>query len=142
MILDRAAIEALLPHRDPFLLVDRVVELEVGVRAVAEHDVTADAYWVPGHFPAEAVMPGVLIAEAMAQTAALAFLAGDGGNAGKAVYLVGYDRLRFRKPVRPGSVLRLDARLQDVRRRMATFDADAFVDGERVANGTLIATVP
>ena len=145
MILDRAAIEALLPHRDPFLLVDRVVELVAGERAVAEHDVTDQAFWVPGHFPAEAVMPGVLIAEAMAQTAALAYLAqvepGPDGAVG-AIYLVGYDKLRFRRPVRPGCVLRLEARLQGVRRRMATFDADAFVDDQRVANGTLIATVP
>lgn len=145
MILDRAGIEALLPHRDPFLFVDRVVELDAGERAVAEHDVLATASWVPGHFPADAVMPGVLIAEAMAQTAALAYLAGgEPGPDGAvgAIYLVGYDKLRFRKPVRPGSVLRLEARLQGVRRRMATFEADAFVGEDRVANGTLIATVP
>lgn len=141
MELDRAAIEGLLPHRDPFLLVDRGHIVAAGQQARAEHDVRSDAFWVPGHFPAEAVMPGVLIAEAMAQTAALAYLSGADGSEGSVVFLVGYDKLRFRQPVRPGTVLCLSASLARVRRSLASFTVEAHVDGQRVANGTLMATI-
>lgn len=140
VVLDREGIEALLPHRDPMRLVDRVTALEAGVSIVAEHDVSPDAFWVKGHFPTEPVMPGVLIAEAMAQAAALVHLAaGDGADV---VYLVGYDKLRFRQPVRPGDTLRLEARFESERRRLATFAVQAFVDDKRVASGTLMATLP
>ena len=141
MQLDRAGIEALLPHREPFLFLDRATVVEPGKHATAEHDVRPDAFWVPGHFPQEAVMPGVLIAEAMAQVAALAVLAGQQENAGKATYLVGYDKLRFRKPVRPGDTLTVEARLEGIRRGMATLTATAFVGEDRVANGTLMAVL-
>ena len=139
MELDRDGIMELLPHRDPFLFFDRARVVEPGVEATAEHDVPTDAFWVPGHFPQEAVMPGVLIAEAMAQTAAIAVLAGDADKAGHAVYLVGYDKLRFRKPVRPGDTLRLSARLERSRRGMVTLEASAHVGEDRVASGTLMA---
>lgn len=137
--LDRAAIEALLPHRDPFLFVDRAEILEAGQQATGEHDVAPDAFWVPGHFPQEAVMPGVLIAEAMAQVAALAVLSGVHREAMSAVYLVGYDKLRFRKPVRPGDTLRLTAQKQGERRGLVTLAVQAHVGEDRVANGTLMA---
>lgn len=137
----RAEIEGLLPHRAPFLFVDEVRELEPGVRAVTAHHVRDDAFWVPGHFPGHPVMPGVLIAEALAQTAAVAALAGEAGREGHVVYLVGYDKLRFRKPVRPGDVLELEARLETQRRGIVTFTAEARVDGARVANGTLMAAL-
>ncbi|TNE84406.1 MAG: beta-hydroxyacyl-ACP dehydratase [Deltaproteobacteria bacterium] len=135
------SVEELLPHRAPFLLVDAIAELEAGHRAVCTHAVREDAFWVPGHFPGHAVMPGVLIAEALAQTAAVAALAGEAGAQGHAVYLVGYDRLRFRKPVRPGDVLELEATLESERRGIVTFAAEARVDGQRVANGTLMAAL-
>ena len=73
-MLDRAAIEAIIPHRAPFLLVDRIIEMEEGKSAVGELDVRDDAFWVPGHFPQYAVMPGVLIVEALAQVGAVALL--------------------------------------------------------------------
>jgi len=139
MTLDRAAIMELLPHRDPFLFLDRAQVIEAGEHATAEHDVPADAFWVKGHFPQEAVMPGVLIAEAMAQTGAIAVLAGNPDMAGKAVYLVGYDKLRFRKPVRPGDTLRLSARLERSRRGVVTLQAQAHVGEDRVASGSLMA---
>ena len=141
MELDRAGIEALLPHRHPFLFLDRATVLEVGSKAEAWHDVPQDAFWVPGHFPTQAILPGVLLAEAMAQCAALAYLAGDADKAGKAVYLVGYDKLRFRKPVRPGDSVRLVATLERARRSMVTFQVEAFVGEDRAANGTLIAAM-
>lgn len=140
--MDRARIEELLPHRDPMLFVDRVVEIEPGVRAVAVHDVRPDAFWCVGHFPGEPIMPGVLIAEALAQTAALVHLAEHPDDRGRPVYLVGMDKLRFRRPVRPGDTLRLEVRKVSERRRMATFEAEATVDGQRVANGSFLATLP
>lgn len=134
-------IQALLPHRGPMLLIDAVVELAPGERAVAEHRVSDQAFWVAGHFPAEPIMPGVLIAEAMAQTAAIAALSAD--EPGRtAVYLVGYDKLRFRRPVRPGDVLILRAEHVETRRKLATFQVSASVGEDRVASGTLLATVP
>lgn len=139
MELDRDAIEALLPHRAPFLFLDRAHVEVAGESATAEHDVTEDAFWVPGHFPDEPVMPGVLIAEAMAQVAALAVLSGQQDAAGQAVFLVGYDKLRFRKPVRVGDTLRVSATLERSRRGMVTLSASAHVGEDRVANGTLMA---
>lgn len=140
-ILGPDEIRALLPHRPPLLLVDRVLALQAGVSAEAEHDVRADAFWVVGHFPGEPILPGVLIAEAMAQTAAIAALSAESEGQG-AVYLVGYDKLRFRRPVRPGDTLRMRAEHVETRRRMATFTVEAFVGDDRVASGTLLATLP
>ncbi len=140
-MIGRERIAELLPHRDPFLFVDRLVEHEPGVSAVGEHDVEPDAFWVPGHFPERAVMPGVLIAETMAQVAALVFLTANTERAGATVYLVGYDKLRFRRPVEPGQTLRVTATLARARRRMWVFDVEATVEGERVASGSLMATV-
>ena len=141
-MMDRAQIERLLPHREPFLLVDRVVEIEPGRSAVAEHDVTEDAFWCRGHFPGNPVMPGVLIAESLAQVAALLFLAQDPAKTESTVYLVGMDKMRFRAPVRPGDTLRLEVSLTDLRRRMCTFEARALVEGRRVATGQFMATIP
>lgn len=141
VVLSAEQVRDILPHRAPMLLVDEVIELEPGVSAVAVHQVRADAFWVQGHFPAEPIMPGVLIAEAMAQTAAIAALSADPERRG-AAYLVGYDKLRFRRPVRPGDTLRLVARHDETRRRLATFTVDAFVGDDRVASGVLLATLP
>lgn len=135
------SIEDLLPHRAPFVFVDEIVELEPGASATCAHAVPEDAFWVPGHFPGQPVMPGVLIAEALAQTAAIAALSGEAGAAGNAVYLVGYDKLRFRRPVRPGDRLELSATLVAERRGIVTFEGEARVDGQRVANGTLMAAL-
>ena len=142
-VLDAAAIEALIPHRAPMRFVDRVLTLEPGTRAVAVHDVPAEPFWAPGHFPAEPVMPGVLIAEALAQAAAVAWLsAAPPEGAPPVLYLVGYDKLRFRQPVRPGATLDLHVALERARRRLATFQAEARVGEDRVASGTLLATLP
>ena len=139
--MDRDQIMALLPHRPPMLMVDRILEMEPGKRAVGEHDVLEDAFWCVGHFPGDPMMPGVLIAESMAQVAALIHLAAHPDAGGSTVLLAGMDKLRFRKPVRPGDVLRLEVEAVNARRGIYQFEAVAMVDGIRVANGRFLAAV-
>lgn len=131
----------ILPHRFPFLLIDRVVELEPGVRAVGWKCVAANEPWFQGHFPASPVMPGVLISEAFAQLACVLAMSEDTAQAGREVYLLGLDKMRFRRPVTPGDRLVLEVTKDSVRRGMWRFQAVAKVEGERVADGSLLATV-
>ena len=131
----------LLPHQPPMLLVDRVIEADPGERILAEHVVREDAFWCAGHFPGNPVMPGVLIAEALAQTAALVHLAAHPEAGGSTVLLAGMDKLRFRKPVRPGDTLTLDVSAISCRRGIYQFQAEARVGDTRVANGMLLAAV-
>ncbi len=140
--MDRTEVEALLPHREPFLLVDRVIEVEPGVRAVGEKSVRDDEFWVPGHFPGEPIMPGVLITEAIAQVAGIAHMAGlEPGERGH-VYLVGVDKMRFRRMVRPGDVLHLTAEVTGKRRGLWFFAGSATTaEGEKVADGEFIAKI-
>ena len=97
----KEAIEAILPHRDPFLLLDEVIELEPGKKVVATRLVRADDWWFPGHFPERPVMPGVLIVEAMAQAGAVAVLVEE-ENRGKIAFFAGIDDCRFKRVVSPG----------------------------------------
>lgn len=139
-MLDRTAIEAIIPHRAPFLLVDRIIELEQGKSAVGELDVRADAFWVPGHFPQYAVMPGVLIVEALAQVGAVALLSMD-EFAGKLAFFAGIDGVRFKRQVRPGDTLRLAVTLDAMRRGIGKGQATATVDGTLAARGELTFAV-
>ncbi len=127
-------IKEYLPHRHPFLLIDRVVAFEKDKRIVALKNVTVNEPFFPGHFPHFAVMPGVLIVEAMAQAAAVLSLKSLGHkNDGKWVdYFVGIDGARFKKPVTPGDQLRLEVEAGAVKRGMAKFSAVAKV-GDKVA---------
>ncbi|MHB8646115.1 MAG: 3-hydroxyacyl-ACP dehydratase FabZ [Thermomicrobiales bacterium] len=139
-MLDRTAIEAIIPHRAPFLLVDRIIALEPGKSAVGELDVREDAFWVPGHFPQYAVMPGVLIVEALAQVGAVALLSMD-AFAGKLAFFAGIDGVRFKRQVRPGDTLRLTVTLDAMRRGIGKGQAIATVDGALAARGELIFAV-
>ncbi len=139
-MLDRTAIEAIIPHRAPFLLVDRIIELEQGKSAVGELDVRADAFWAPGHFPQYAVMPGVLIVEALAQVGAVALLSME-EFAGKLAFFAGIDGVRFRRQVRPGDMLRLAVTLGAMRRGIGKGQAIATVDGKIAARGELTFAV-
>jgi 3-hydroxyacyl-[acyl-carrier-protein] dehydratase len=105
MALDRDGIKAIIPHREPFLLIDRIVEYVPGESATGELDVVEDMFWVPGHFPDYAVMPGVLIVEACAQVGAVALLALP-ENQGRIAFFAGIDKVRFKRQVRPGETLR------------------------------------
>ncbi len=141
-MLDAAAIAKLLPHRYPFLLVDKVVHLEEGRRITGIKSVTINEHFFQGHFPDYPVMPGVLIIEAMAQTGGiLAFKSEPTEMAGKLVYFLTIDRARFRKPVRPGDEIRLE--LEVLRRRgdIWRFKGEAYVGDELVAEAELMARV-
>lgn len=139
--MDIEEIKRVLPHRWPFLLVDRVEDLEPGVKGVGFKDVSADEPWAQGHFPGNPIMPGVLVSEAMAQVAGVIALTANPDHAGQAVYLLGFDKLRFRRIVRPGDTLRIEVSVTDKRRKMWFFDGLVTVNGERVADGSFLATV-
>ncbi|MEO9079927.1 MAG: 3-hydroxyacyl-ACP dehydratase FabZ [Rhodanobacter sp.] len=134
-------IQELLPHRYPFLLVDRLVEIEPHVRAVALKNVTINEPFFQGHFPGHPVMPGVLLVEAMAQTAGLLTqvtrrMQGELGS--PLFYLVKVDNARFSAPVVPGDQLRLEVTQKRLVRGMGLFMARALVDGKEVASCELM----
>lgn len=136
--LDILQIQALLPHRYPFLLVDKVVECERGVRLLAIKNVTYNEAFFQGHFPQKPVMPGVLIVEAMAQTAGLLGFESAGGKPKDVVcYLVGIDKAKFKRPVVPGDQLNLEAHFVKNKRNLWLFECQACVDGEFVANAEI-----
>jgi len=139
-MLDVNEIMKLLPHRYPFLLVDRVVEIEPGKKIVGLKNVTMNEPFFPGHFPGHPVMPGVLIVEAMAQTAAILVYRSSEENKDKITYFVGIDNTKFRKPVVPGDQLRLELEVIGCRRGIYTFSGKAYVDGKLVTESELRAT--
>jgi 3-hydroxyacyl-[acyl-carrier-protein] dehydratase len=139
-ILGRAQIEEILPHRDPFLLLDEIVELEPGLRAVARKRVRDDEWYLAGHFPGRPIMPGVLIVEAMAQTGAVAVLA-EVENRGKLALFAGIDDVRFKRIVEPGDELELTCELERVRGPIGRGKARATVDGQLAARGVLTFAV-
>jgi 3-hydroxyacyl-[acyl-carrier-protein] dehydratase len=138
--LGRSEIEAILPHRPPFLLIDEVVELEPGSRVVARKHVRDDEFWVTGHFPGRPVMPGVLIVEAMAQTGAVAVLSEE-ENRGRIAFFAGIDDVRFKRIVEPGDDLELECELERIRGPIGRGKATAKVDGKLAARGTLTFAV-
>lgn len=129
-----------LPHRYPFLLVDRISDFVKGEKIVGIKNVTINEPFFQGHFPGHPIMPGVLIIEAMAQVGGIyAHLAGE-VEGDKVPYFVGIDQARFRKPVLPGDVLRLELTLAGLRRGIYTFAGKAYVDDKLVAEAELKAT--
>lgn len=129
-----------IPHRYPFLLVDKIIELsEDGTRAVGLKNMTINEPFFQGHFPQYAVMPGVLIVEALAQTAAVAFFRGE--HRGKLGVLAGIDGFRFRRQVVPGDVLRLEVQLTKMRGQIGRLHGKASVDGEVAAEGEILFAV-
>lgn len=137
-MLSTSDIWARLPHRYPFLLVDRVLEIsEDGKKAVAIKNVTINEPFFQGHFPQYAIMPGVLIIEALAQTAGLVFVNRE-DNTGKMGVLGGVDHFRFRRPVVPGDCLRLEVELLKMRGPVGRVAGRATVDGQLVAEGEIV----
>jgi len=129
-----------LPHRFPFLLLDRVVSLELGEKIVAIKNVTINEPFFPGHFPYHPVMPGVLIIEAMAQAAAVLSFKTTGLKPSKdtVYYFVGIDKARFKKPVMPGDQLELRVKIERIIRGIGKYSGQALVNGEVVAEAELM----
>jgi len=139
-MVDIREILSILPHAYPFLLVDRIVELELGKRIVGIKNVTYNEPFFPGHFPGRPIMPGVLIIEAMAQTAGvLALKSLPPEDQKRPVYFLGIDNVRFRKPVIPGDQLRLELEIVKHRQAIWGFKGRALVDGKLVTEAELLA---
>ena len=135
-MLDKTQIEAIIPHRDPFLLIDRVIEMVPGEYAIAEKDIREDLDVFKGHFPGNPVFPGVLQLEALAQTGAVALLALP-ENQGRIVLFGGIDNVRWKKPVLPGDILRLETHIEAKRGLVGKGSAKAYVGSALACRGTL-----
>jgi len=132
----------LLPHRYPFLLVDRIIELEPRDRVVALKNVTINEPFFQGHFPGQPVMPGVLIIEAMAQAGGvLAYESMTADSRGQLIYFMGMDKVRFRKPVVPGDQIIFEAKILKLRSTVAKIAGTATVDNQLVAEAELMASI-
>lgn len=129
MLLGIEEIKGIIPHREPFLLVDEIVELESGVRGVGKKYVSSDEEYFKGHFPGNPVMPGVLMLEAMAQVGAVIILSVE-ENKGKKVFFGGMDKVKFRRKVVPGDVLWMECEVIKQRGPIGVAKAIAKVDGE------------
>jgi 3-hydroxyacyl-[acyl-carrier-protein] dehydratase len=138
LALDKAGIEAILPHRDPFLLIDEVLELVPGEKVVARRTVTDED--CAGHFPGNPIMPGVKMVEALAQCGAVAVLS-QPENRGKLVLFAGIDDVRFKRIVRPGEVLDLSCEVEAVRGPVGRGKVRASVGGQLAVRGTLMFAV-
>ena len=133
----RDAIESIIPHRDPFLLIDEVLELDPGVHVRARSTVRGDAWFLRGHFPGRPIMPGVLMVEALAQTGAVGVLSHP-DYAGRLAVFAGIDGVRFRRLVQPGDVLDFELTVDRLRETIGRGSGRVSVAGETVLEGTLM----
>ncbi|MEW6094933.1 MAG: 3-hydroxyacyl-ACP dehydratase FabZ [bacterium] len=139
-MLDIKQIQEILPHRYPFLLVDRIIEMERGKRIVGIKNVTENEAFFQGHFPGNPIMPGVLIIEAIAQVGGVLMLS-EPQHAGKLVYFTGIDKARFRKLVIPGDQLRLEVVPVKIRQKMGIMEGKAYVDNKLAVEVTMMFSV-
>jgi 3-hydroxyacyl-[acyl-carrier-protein] dehydratase len=135
--LDINRIMQLLPHRYPFLLIDKMTELNGEDSGIAMKNVTINEPFFQGHFPSRPVMPGVLLVEAMAQTAGALVLEHNSANAGKLVFFMTIDKAKFRKPVGPGDTVYFHVKLLQKRPPVYKYWAEAMVDGKKVAEAEI-----
>ena len=136
--LDRDGIKALIPHRDPFLLIDRITELEPGVRAVGEHDFDGTEWYQPGHFPGNPIVPGVILVESMAQVATVMAMAMPEYRDGLGLF-AGIEEMRFKRMVKPGDTGRFEAVIDKMRRGFARVNVKTYVGDELAAEGVILA---
>lgn len=140
-ILEAVDIQKIIPHRYPFLLVDRIIELEPGKRAVGIKNVSIGEPFFQGHFPDYPVMPGVLIVEAIAQVGAVAVLQLEEYK-GRIAFFAGIDNVRFKRQVKPGDTLRIEVELSAFRRGVGTGSGTATVNGEIACRGEFMFAIP
>jgi 3-hydroxyacyl-[acyl-carrier-protein] dehydratase len=138
-MMNNSEIQRILPHRYPFLLVDRILDIQPKVKAVGLKNVTCNEHFFQGHFPDYPIMPGVLIVEAMAQVSGI--LAFHSGAQGKSVYFMSIEKAKFRKPVVPGDQLRFEVNVLQQRNNVWKFSGQAFVDDKVVADAEFTAMV-
>ncbi len=138
-MMDVKEIQKLLPHRYPFLLVDRIIKLEPNKGAVGIKNVTINEHFFQGHFPGNPIMPGVLLVEALAQVAGV--LAFGSGIEGDAVYFMSVEKAKFRKPVVPGDQVKLDVKVLQQRGNVWKFSGEAIVDDKVAAESEFTAMV-
>lgn len=141
MLLDIKEIQKILPHRPPFLLVDRIIEMEPRKRVVGLKNVTMNEAFFMGHFPGYPIMPGVLIVEAMAQTGGVLVLSDVPDRERKLVLFAGIEEAKFRQPVVPGDQLRLELEVLALRKTVVKMRAQATVDGRLVAEATILCVI-
>lgn len=140
-IINIEEIMKILPHRFPFLLVDRIVELEENKRIVGIKNVTINDGFFQGHFPKSPIMPGVLIIEAMAQAGGILLLKTIPDRENKLVYFMGIDQAKFRKPVLPGDQLRLEVEVLKLKSRVCKMQGKAYVGEELVAEAIIMSSM-
>ena len=140
-MMDVVAIQGILPHRYPFLLVDRILEIEPGKRIVGIKNVTVNEEFFQGHFPGKPVMPGVLIIEAMAQVGGVLLLMDVENRQDKLVYFMGIDEARFRRPVVPGDQIRFELEVLRLKAIVCKLQCKAFVDGALVAEAVIMSSM-
>lgn len=143
MVLDILQIKERLKHRYPFLMIDRVIELEEGVRCTAIKNVTVNEPFFQGHFPQSPIMPGVLIVEALAQTGGIAGYTLSKGSKDDLTFFAGFDKVKFKRPVVPGDQLVLKTEIVKQKMNIWFLKGEAFVDDKLVASADLkLATIP
>ena len=135
-LLDKEQIKEIIPHRDPFLLIDEVLEMELGKRVVAQKYIAPDSFWFEGHFPGHPVTPGVLTIEMLAQAGAVCVLSME-ENKGKIAFFAKIDKAKFRRPVLPGDTVRLEVEMIKLRSSVGVGAARATVDGELAAEAEI-----
>ncbi len=136
-VLNVQDIKGLLPHRYPFLMVDRVLEVIPKERAVAIKNVTCNENYFQGHYPGSPIMPGVLLVESMAQVAGIAMLSAEEFK-GKIPYFVGIDNIRFRKPVVPGDTIKIVVEISKIKGKIGRAKGEVYVEAELMAEGELM----
>lgn len=136
VVMNKEQIEQIIPHRDPFMLIDEVVEMELGKRIVAKKYIKADDFWFKGHFPDYPVVPGVLMIEMLAQAGAVAMLSME-EHKGKIGFLAGVDNAKFRRQVVPGDTLTLEVEIIKVKGPIGVGKAVASVDGQKAVSAEI-----